>query len=277
VAGLQAIATAKRLGAKVEAYDVRPAVAEQIESLGGKFVSFDLDTAEAEDAGGYAKEQSDAFLKRQREMMGKVVAGNDVVISTAAIPGKKAPVLITEDMVKGMDPGSVIVDLAAATGGNCELTRPDEKVVAHEVSIFGPTNLPSETPYHASQMYAKNVVTFLQSILKEGKLEFDMEDEVVRDTMVARGGEVVNARVREALGLASDSEADKPAKADAEEDKPAEAEAEADEPGETEAEAEKPAEPEGEAKKPSKAEGEAEKPAEAEGEGESESEEKGDA
>jgi len=269
VAGLQAIATAKRLGAKVEAYDVRPAVAEQIESLGGKFVSFDLDTAEAEDAGGYAKEQSDEFLKRQREMMGKVVAGNDVVISTAAIPGKKAPVLITEEMVKGMDPGSVIVDLAAATGGNCELTKPDEKVVAHGVSIFGPTNLPGEAPYHASQMYAKNVVTFLQSIVKEGKLVFDMEDEVVRDTMVARGGEVVNPRVREALGVAPETEADKPAEAEGEADKPAETEGEADKPAETEGEADKPAETEGE--------GEADKPAEADGDAKSESDEKGGA
>jgi len=236
VAGLQAIATAKRLGAKVEAYDVRPAVAEQIESLGGKFVSFDLDTAEAEDAGGYAKEQSDEFLKRQREMMGKVVAGNDVVISTAAIPGKKAPVLITEEMVKGMDPGSVIVDLAAATGGNCELTKADERVVAHGVSIFGPTNLPSETPYHASQMYAKNIVTFLQSIIKEGKVEFDMEDEVVRDTMVARGGEVVNPRVREALGLAPAAEPAKPAEADEADEKAEDAEAPAATEGEAESE-----------------------------------------
>lgn len=202
VAGLQAIATAKRLGAKVQAYDVRPAVAEQIESLGGKFVKFELDTAAAEDKGGYAKEQSDEFLRKQREAMGKVVAGNDVVISTAAVPGKKAPILITEEMVKGMEPGSVIIDLAAATGGNCELTKADEKVVAHNVIILGPTNLPGGAPYHASQMYAKNIVTFLGSIVKEGKLEFNMEDEVVRDTMVTRGGEVVNPRVREILGLA---------------------------------------------------------------------------
>ncbi|MBN2491459.1 MAG: Re/Si-specific NAD(P)(+) transhydrogenase subunit alpha [Planctomycetes bacterium] len=202
VAGLQAIATAKRLGAKVEAYDVRPAVAEQIESLGGKFVRFELETAQAEDQGGYAREQSEEFLHKQREAMGKVVAGNDVVISTAAVPGKKAPVLVTEAMVRNMDPGSVIVDLAAATGGNCELTRADECVVADGVTILGPTNLPSEAPYHASQMYAKNVVTFLMSIVKEGKLVFPMDDEVVRDTMVARGGEVVNPRVREALGLA---------------------------------------------------------------------------
>jgi NAD(P) transhydrogenase subunit alpha len=202
VAGLQAIATAKRLGAKVEAYDVRPAVAEQIESLGGKFVRFDLDTAEAEDKGGYAKEQSEEFLRKQREAMGKAVAGNDVVISTAAIPGKKAPVLVTEEMVKGMDPGSVIVDLAAATGGNCELTKADEAVVVNDVTILGPTNLPSAAPYHASQMYAKNIVTFLMSIVKEGKIVFDMDDEVVRDTMVAKGGDVVNPRVREALGLA---------------------------------------------------------------------------
>ena len=202
VAGLQAIATAKRLGAKVEAYDVRPEVAEQIESLGGKFVRFELDTAEAEDKGGYAKEQSEEFLRKQREAMGKVVAANDVVISTAAVPGKKAPVLVTAEMVKRMEPGSVIVDLAAATGGNCEVTRPDEVVVVDDVTILGPTNLPSAAPYHASQMYAKNIVTFLMSVVKEGRIVFNMDDEVVRDTMVARGGDVVNPRVREALGLA---------------------------------------------------------------------------
>ncbi len=201
VAGLQAIATAKRLGAKVEAYDVRPAVKEQIESLGAKFIVLDLETEGAEDKGGYATAQDEAFYQKQREMMGKVVAGNDVVITTAAIPGKKAPVLITEEMVKGMDPGSVIVDLAAMTGGNCELTKPDEEVVAYDVTILGPTNLPSSAPYHASQMYAKNITTFLAAFVKEGALHFDMEDEVVRDTMITRGGEVVNPRVREALGL----------------------------------------------------------------------------
>lgn len=210
VAGLQAIATAKRLGAKVQAYDVRPAVAEQIESLGGKFVKFDLDTAEAEDAGGYAKEQSDDFLRRQREEMGKVVAGNDVVISTAAIPGRKAPVLVTAEMLKGMEPGSVIIDLAAATGGNCEVTKADEVVEIDNVKVFGPTNLPSGAPYHASQMYAKNIVTFLQSIVKEGALVFDMEDEVVAETMVTREGDVVNNRVREALGLEPLAPAAKP-------------------------------------------------------------------
>ena len=201
VAGLQAIATAKRLGAKVEAYDVRPAVKEQIESLGAKFIVLDLETEGAEDKGGYAKAQDETFYQKQREMMAKVVAGNDVVVTTAAIPGKKAPVLITEEMVKGMEPGSVIVDLAAVTGGNCELTKADETVVAHEVTILGPTNLASEAPYHASQMYAKNITTFLAAMVKEGALHFDMEDEVVRDTMITRGGDVVNPRVREALGL----------------------------------------------------------------------------
>ena len=203
VAGLQAIATAKRLGAKVVAYDVRPAVQEQIESLGAKFIVLDLETEGAEDKGGYAKAQDEAFYQKQREMMARVVAGNDVVITTAAIPGKKAPVLITEEMVKGMEPGSVIVDLAAATGGNCELTKPDETVVAYDVTILGPTDLPSSAPYHASQMYAKNITTFLAALVKEGALHFDMEDEVVRDTMITRGGEVVNPRVREALGLAA--------------------------------------------------------------------------
>ena len=199
VAGLQAIATAKRLGAVVSAYDVRPAVKEQVLSLGAKFVEMELETSSAEDKGGYAQAMGEEFYKKQREMMARVVAEHDVVITTAAIPGKKSPILVTKEMVAGMMHGSVIVDLAAERGGNCELTKADETVVEHGVTIVGPTNLPSTAPYHASQMYAKNLCTFLLSMFKEGKLEFNMEDEVVRDTMIARDGEVVNSRVADLL------------------------------------------------------------------------------
>ena len=201
VAGLQAIATARKLGAVVEAYDVRPAVKEQVQSVGAKFVELPLETAQAEDKGGYAKAQDEAFYQRQREMMARVVAANDVVITTAVVPGKKAPVLITADMVRGMAPGSVVVDLAAERGGNCELTRADQVVVEKGVTILGPTNLPSTVPYHASQMYAKNVTTFLLHLVRDGKITLDPADEITRDTLVAKGGEVVNARVRQALGL----------------------------------------------------------------------------
>ena len=199
VAGLQAIASARRLGAKVEAYDVRPAVKEQINSLGAKFVELPLETGAAEDKGGYAKAQDESFYKRQREMMIKVVGASDLVITTAAIPGKKSPVLITEEMVKAMAPGSVIVDLAAERGGNCELTQADQTIVAHGVTIMGPTNLPATVPYHASQMYSRNIVTFVQHLVKNGQLSFDMEDEITRETLVTRNGEVVHARVRELL------------------------------------------------------------------------------
>jgi NAD(P) transhydrogenase subunit alpha len=201
VAGLQAIATARKLGAVVEAYDVRPAVKEQVQSVGAKFVELPLETGGAEDKGGYARAQDEAFYQRQRDMMARVVAGNDVVITTAVVPGKKAPVLVTADMVRGMAPGSVIVDLAAERGGNCELTRADEVVVEEGVTILGPTNLPSTVPYHASQMYAKNVTTFLLHLAKDGAVTLDPSDEIMRDTLIAHGGEVVNARVRQALGL----------------------------------------------------------------------------
>jgi NAD(P) transhydrogenase subunit alpha len=200
VAGLQAIASARRLGAKVEAYDVRPAVKEQIQSLGAKFLELPLETGAAEDKGGYAKAQDEGFYRRQRELMGKALAATDMVITTAAIPGKKSPVLITADMVAGMTPGSVIVDLAAERGGNCELTRADETVVAHGVTILGPTNLPATAPYHASQMYARNIVTFFTHLLKNGALVLDMDDEITRETLVTRQGEVVSARVKSALG-----------------------------------------------------------------------------
>jgi len=203
VAGLQAIATAKRLGAVVEAYDVRPAVREQVESLGGKFVEMELDTEAAEDKGGYAKELGEDFYKKQRELMTRVVAENDVVITTAAIPGKKAPILVTEEMIKGMHPGSVIVDLAAERGGNCEGTVAGEAVMSHDVKIVGPTNIPAMIPYHASQMYARNVTTFIQNMVKDGEINLNMEDEIIADTLITRDGDVVNPRVREVLGLAT--------------------------------------------------------------------------
>jgi NAD(P) transhydrogenase subunit alpha len=207
VAGLQAIATAKRLGARVEAYDVRPAVKEQIQSLGARFVELPLEAGDAQDAGGYAKAQDETFYRRQRELMAKTLAATDVVITTAAIPGKKSPVLITEDAVKGMPPGSVIVDLAAERGGNCELTRANETIVAHGVTIMGPTNLPAAIPYHASQMYSRNILTLVQHLAPRAKgddgkltgpatLAFNMDDEITRDTMMTRGGEVVNARAK---------------------------------------------------------------------------------
>ncbi len=201
VAGLQAISVARRLGASVEAYDIRPAVKEQILSLGAKFVELPLDTGDAEDTGGYAKAQDETFYKKQRELLGKVIANSDVVISTAAVPGKKSPILITAEMVAGMAPGSVIVDLAAERGGNCELTKPGETVVAHGVTIQGPENLPSTVPYHASQMYAKNVATFLLHLVKKGELTLDMNDEITKETMMTQNGEVVLPRIREVLGL----------------------------------------------------------------------------
>jgi NAD(P) transhydrogenase subunit alpha len=198
VAGLQAIATARRLGGVVSAYDVRPAVKEQVESLGARFVELPLDTAGAEDKGGYAQALDDSFYRRQQELMTQVVAESDVVISTAAVPGRKAPILVTSDMVTRMMPGSVIVDLAAERGGNCELTRPDEDVVVNRVTILGPTNLPSTVPYHASQLYAKNIANFILLLAKAGaKVD---EDEILRETLLTRDGAVANARVRELLG-----------------------------------------------------------------------------
>ncbi len=204
VAGLQAIASAKKNGAIVEAYDVRPAVKEQVESLGGKFVELELETDSAEDAGGYAKELGEDFYRKQREMMTKVIAESDVVITTAAIPGKKAPILVTEEMVKGMHPGSVIVDLAAERGGNCELTRSGETVVKFGVKIIGPENIPTTVPFHASQMYAKNVATFLLHLVDEGNLKIDTEDEITEGTLITQGGKVVNPRVLEAMGASSE-------------------------------------------------------------------------
>jgi NAD(P) transhydrogenase subunit alpha len=203
VAGLQAISTARRLGAKVEAYDVRPAVKEQVQSLGAKFVELPLESGDAEDKGGYAKAQDEAFYKRQREMMLKVVAASDVVITTALIPGQRAPILLTTEMVDAMAPGSVVVDLAAERGGNCELTRADEVVIHHGVTILGPSNPPALVPYHASQMYSKNITTFLAHLLgKDGaaqaSLPINPDDEITRETLLTRGGEVVHPRVRAA-------------------------------------------------------------------------------
>jgi NAD(P) transhydrogenase subunit alpha len=207
VAGLQAIASARRLGAQVEAYDLRPAVKEQIESLGAKFIEMELDTAAAEDKGGYAKEMNEDFYRRQRELMTRVVAEQDVVITTAAVPGKKAPVLITAEMVRGMQTGSVIVDLAAERGGNCELTRPDEVVVEQGVTILGPANLAARVPYHASQMYAKNLATLLLHLVgkkakddPEVRLELSGDDEILRGTLVTHQGEVVHTQILETLG-----------------------------------------------------------------------------
>jgi NAD(P) transhydrogenase subunit alpha len=201
VAGLQAIATAKRLGAVVQAFDVRPETAEQVESLGAKFVKVELDTAGAQGSGGYAKEQSEEFLRRQRELLRAVIAASDIVITTAQVPGKKAPLLVTEDMVKGMAPGSVIVDMAAGQGGNVALSQPDELVVVNGVTIDGPTNLPGTVPVHASMTFAKNVTNFLFNMYKKGVLTIDPDDEIVRDSMITRDGEITNPRVRQALGL----------------------------------------------------------------------------
>jgi NAD(P) transhydrogenase subunit alpha len=202
VAGLQAIATARRLGAVVSAYDVRPAVKEQVESLGAKFVAMDLEAGASEDKGGYARAMGEDFYRRQRELLTGVLREQDVVIATAAVPGKKAPVLITREMVAAMPPGSIVVDIAAERGGNCELTRPGESVVEGGVTIVGPLNLASTVPYHASQMYARNMGAFARHLIKDGRLALDLEDEITRETLVARDGEVVHPRVREALGLA---------------------------------------------------------------------------
>jgi H+-translocating NAD(P) transhydrogenase subunit alpha len=197
VAGLQAISTARRLGAVASAYDMRPAAKEQVQSLGGRFVELPLEAQNAQDARGYGTVQDETFYARQRELLTRVVAESDVVITAAVIPGKKSPVLITEEMVKGMASGSVIVDLASERGGNCELTRTGETVKAHGVTIIGAINLASSVPYHASQMYARNVATFLAYIVKEGKLQLNLQDEIIRETMITRGGEIVNARVRD--------------------------------------------------------------------------------
>src|SRR5882724_1952866 len=197
VAGLQAIATARRLGAVASAYDMRAASKEQVQSLGGRFVELPIEAQNAQDARGYGTAQDETFYARQRELLTRVVAESDVVITAAVIPGKKSPVLITADMVKGMAPGSVIVDLASERGGNCELTRTGETVKEHGVIIIGAINLASSVPYHASQMYARNLTTFLLYMVKDDKLQLNVQDEIIRETMITSGGEVVNARVRD--------------------------------------------------------------------------------
>jgi H+-translocating NAD(P) transhydrogenase subunit alpha len=199
VAGLQAIATARRLGAVVSAYDVRPAVKEQIQSLGGKFIEMELETSQAEQKGGYAQQMDEAFYRKQRELMARVVAQSDAVITTAAIPGKKSPLLITAEAVAGMAPGSVIVDLAAERGGNCELSQAGQTVVEHGVTIMAPLNLPSEVPTHASLMYSKNICNFLTYIVKENKVAFNLDDEIIRDTLITHDGKVVNPRIQQLL------------------------------------------------------------------------------
>jgi NAD(P) transhydrogenase subunit alpha len=201
VAGLQAIATARRLGAVVSAYDLRPAVKEQVQSLGARFVELPIEAKDAQDARGYATAQGEEFYRRQRELLGKVIAENDVVITAAVIPGKKSPVLVTKEMVAGMAPGSVIVDLASERGGNCELTQGGEKINVNGVTIIGWYNLASTVPYNASQMYARNLTAFLQLLVKDGKLQIDAKDEIIRETLLTQGGEVVNARLREFFKL----------------------------------------------------------------------------
>jgi len=199
VAGLQAIATARRLGAVVEAFDIRPAVKEEVESLGAKFVQLELEAEDSQDSGGYAKAQSEDFYRRQQELMAERIKNSDVVITTAAVPGKRAPVLISEEVASAMRPGSVIVDIAAEKGGNCALTKPGEKVVHQGVIVIGPLNIPAEVPVHASQMYAKNISTFLLHMIKEGKLNLDMDDEITRGALVAHDGKLVNQAILDAL------------------------------------------------------------------------------
>lgn len=201
VAGLQSIATARRLGAVVSAYDLRPASKEQVQSLGGRFVELPIEAKDAQDARGYGTAQDEAFYAKQRELLTRVVGESDVVITTAVVPGKKAPVLVTEEMVKGMAPGSVIFDLAGERGGNCELTQSGKTIVAHGVTIIGRINIATEVPYHASQMYARNVTAFLLHLVKEGKLRIDLKDEITRETLLTRDGEIVSQRVREFFKL----------------------------------------------------------------------------
>ena len=201
VAGLQSIATARRLGAVVSAYDLRPASKEQVQSLGGRFVELPIEAKDAQDARGYGTAQDESFYAKQRELLTRVVAESDVVITTAVVPGKKAPVLVTAEMVKGMAPGSVIFDLASERGGNCELTQSGKTIVAHGVTIIGRINIATEVPYHASQMYARNVTAFLLHLVKDGKLQINLEDEITRETLLTRDGEIVNQRVREFFKL----------------------------------------------------------------------------
>ena len=201
VAGLQAIATSRRLGAVISAYDLRPAAKEQVHSLGGRFVELPIEATDAQDARGYARAQDEDFYRRQRELLGKVVQESDVVITAAVIPGKKSPILVTEDMVKGMAPGSVVLDLAAERGGNCDITESGKTVVKHGVTIIGQINLAAGVPYHASMMYARNITAFLSHVIKDQKLNLNLEDEIVRETLLTTGGEIAQPRVREFFKL----------------------------------------------------------------------------
>jgi NAD(P) transhydrogenase subunit alpha len=203
VAGLQAIATARRLGAVASAYDLRPAAKEQVQSLGGRFIELPIEAKDAQDARGYARAQDENFYQQQRKLLGRVVKESDVVITAAVIPGKTSPILVTEEMVKGMAPGSVIFDLASERGGNCELTKAGETIVKHGVTIIGAINVASGVPYHASQMYARNITAFLLHLIREQKLQLNLDDEIIRETLVTHGGAVVNQRVREFFGLAA--------------------------------------------------------------------------
>jgi H+-translocating NAD(P) transhydrogenase subunit alpha len=205
VAGLQAIATARRLGAIVTAYDVRAAVREQIESLGARFVAIDVETVQAEERGGYARELGEDFYRRQREVLTGVIEQQDVVIATAAVPGRKAPVLITAEMVARMAPGSVVVDLAAERGGNCALTAPGRTVVESGVTILGPLNLPSTVPYHASQMYSRNLAMFVRHLAPDGAISIRLDDPIIRETLVTWGGQVVHPRLQEMPALPADT------------------------------------------------------------------------
>jgi NAD(P) transhydrogenase subunit alpha len=208
VAGLQAIATARRLGAIVQAYDVRLAVQEQIESLGAKFVAVEVDSSQAEGKDGYARELSEGFYRRQRELLTEVVRQQDVVITTAAVPGRQAPILVTREMVAGMAPGSVIVDLAAERGGNCELTQPGRTIEEAGVTILGPLNLASGVPFHSSQMYSRNVAAFVRHLIVNGAAAIRLDDEIIRETLVTHRGEVVHPRVKEQLVAVEKPEGD---------------------------------------------------------------------
>jgi proton-translocating NAD(P)+ transhydrogenase subunit alpha len=201
VAGLQAIATARRLGAVVSAYDLRPVVKEQVQSLGARFVELAIEAKEAQDARGYATAQGEEFYRKQRELLGKVIAENDVVVTAAVVPGKKSPILVTKEMAEGLAPGSVLIDLAAERGGNCELTRGGERFVHNGITIIGDYNLASTVPYHSSQMYARNVTAFLLLLVKDGKLNINASDDIIRETLLTQRGEVVNARLREFFSL----------------------------------------------------------------------------
>jgi NAD(P) transhydrogenase subunit alpha len=201
VAGLEAIGTARRLGAIVEAYDTRPAVKEEVQSVGAKFVELTLDTKDAEEKGGYARAQSPEFYQKQQEMMAEHVAAADVVITAALVRGSHAPILITEEMVRAMRPSSIIVDIAAAQGGNCALTESDREVVKHGVVILGPTNLPSSMPFHSSQLYARTVTNFIMHLFQEGKIRLDPNDELTRATLVTHQGEIVSAALKATPGF----------------------------------------------------------------------------